>query len=73
METSYLGILDFSELWSKASEEFDYIAGIHICMKVQVHSVTCLPDVFKFKKKKYTLILLSFFSHYLLSASVRPF
>lgn len=48
METSYLGILDFSELWSKASEEFDYIAGIHICMKVQVHSVTCLPDVFKF-------------------------
>ena len=29
---------------------FDYIAGIHICMKVQVHSVTCLPDIFKLKK-----------------------
>lgn len=52
MEPSLSRYFNCNEPQSEASKKFDYVAAVHICIEVQVHSVICLPDVFKVEKKK---------------------
>lgn len=54
MEPSLSRYFNCNEPQSEASKKFDYVAAVHICIEVQVHSVICLPDVFKVEKKKKT-------------------
>lgn len=47
MEPSFSHYLNCNEPQLEASKEFDYIAGVRICIEVQVHSAICLPGIFK--------------------------
>lgn len=45
--------MNFSEPQSKASEEFDYIAGVHICMEVGYIELLAYLTFLRWKKAPY--------------------